>query len=386
MTTHGINIRNMHRHALLDLGLQMSSIANLKLVHIEPVKGCNLRCKMCHVNFEKPQLQYLDIDSIDWEFCRDKYVKIGALYEPLIHPKANELISRLNAVNATLFITTNAHNLNKKELPALMDSKIGQIWFSFDGITASTYETIRVGGNYHQTIENIVKFVEKHKASGARFSVNMTVMKKNLEEVPDAPKFWNDIGIHTLGFISMVVRENDQFVLENNLYDVKDAYIQNIKKAVNNTIRQGLKIAVSSPHLRSIYPEKCPDGVFAHQPTFSDYRSIHNIIEFNPLSPYENGCFSPLSAVQIDWKGSLKVCQNAVIGSLLEHSFDELWNSDLLSILRARLGLNPQICQSCDYFNLCINNKNIDGDNSENYFSAEFKRKYPDIFNVHKGA
>ena len=91
----------------------------------------------------EPALSYLDIENIDWGFTKEKVVSVGAAFEPLIHPKINELFNELNKQNAEIYLVTNGHNLNRKEIPALFDSHINTITFSFDGISQQTYETIR---------------------------------------------------------------------------------------------------------------------------------------------------------------------------------------------------------------------------------------------------
>lgn len=61
-------------------------------------------------------------------------------------------------MGAKLVIITNGHNLNRKEIPALFESDLDMVTFSFDRITKENYEEIRVGGKYSSTFENIEKF------------------------------------------------------------------------------------------------------------------------------------------------------------------------------------------------------------------------------------
>lgn len=55
---------------------------------LEPTRGCNLKCRMCHVSFMEDSVAYLDINAIkDFSFLRGKAVSIGAVFEPCIHPR-----------------------------------------------------------------------------------------------------------------------------------------------------------------------------------------------------------------------------------------------------------------------------------------------------------
>jgi len=44
---------------------KLRSFENLQVIHLEPTQGCNLRCRMCHVTFEKTKPKYINIDEID---------------------------------------------------------------------------------------------------------------------------------------------------------------------------------------------------------------------------------------------------------------------------------------------------------------------------------
>jgi len=380
---HEINLRignGMQMTAELEaLNVQLTdklrAFENLQVIHLEPTQGCNLRCRMCHVTFEKTKPKYLNIDDIDWDFCRRKVVKIGAVYEPLIHPQINKLIEELNRVDAEIVLITNGHNLNKKEIPALSESKIREVTFSFDGVTKKTYEEIRQGGNYLQTLSNIEAFLDQHAASGARFAINMTVMKSNLAEVPLAPLFWEGFGVTALRFIGMVARDTDNYVVENNLWDCRDDYFSALDDALDCVKSNRLNIGVSSPYYRQRYPDDCPDGIFTNHLSNIDWRSPHNMYEYSEITPIVNKCISPFTAVTINCDGLVNLCQRIPIGSLYEHSFDDLWCSENADALRREVVLNHEVCNTCDYFKFCIKSSYIDVSSPDNYISEHLRQR-----------
>jgi radical SAM protein with 4Fe4S-binding SPASM domain len=349
------------------------------LIDIEPVLGCNLRCRMCHVSFMKEKVKYLDINGIDFSFCAGKVVTIGAVFEPFIHPKINELIDSLNKVGAKLVIITNGHNLNRKEIPALFDSDLEMVTFSFDGITKETYEEIRVGGRYHQTIENIEKFVAHHKPRGTKFAVNFTILKRNLCEVEGAPKFWDLRGIDLLRFIGMVVRENDDYLLENNLLHIQEEYSSALRDAISEVKKNQLNISISNPRFREWFPDQCPDGIYSRVQRLNpdQFTSVHHKYEFNVNSPIGNSCSSPFTTARIDWDGNVFLCHNQLIGNIETSNFEDIWSSNKAISLRKKLIETRYLCDSCDYFKLCINSHYLDTTQPENYFSNDFKEKHP---------
>ncbi|MDC0476317.1 radical SAM protein [Alphaproteobacteria bacterium] len=345
---------------------------DLKLIDIEPVLGCNLRCRMCHVSFMDPKLTYLDVESINWRFVKDKVVSVGAAFEPLIHPDINQLINKMNENNAEIYLVTNGHNLNRKEIPALFDSKINTITFSFDGISQETYETVRRGGNFHRTLDNIKNFVSAHNGQ-AKFAINFTVMKENLHEVKDAPEFWSDIGIDLVRFISMVVREDDDYLHKNTLWDVRDTYFAALEEARTNVLSKNLPISISSPYFETTY--KNGTGIINNVRNYN-YESYHSTFEYSADSVLSSGCASPWRSVRINWDGDVFLCHWQKIGNLIETDFDTIWDGEIAQNLRDEITKTEALCEQCDYFNLCIRSHHLDLNKIANYYSGDFKDRF----------
>ena len=356
----------------------MAKTYDLQMIDLEPVMGCNLRCRMCHVSFMDKGVKYLDVSKIDWEFCRNKVITIGAAFEPFIHPKINHVIQELNRVNARITLLTNAHNLNKKTIPALFESKLDSVTFSFDGVSKETYEEIRRGGNFDQTIENIKNFIAQHKNTNTEFCINFTVMKRNLHEVKQAPIFWNEIGIDLLRFIPMVVRENDPYLHENNLLWIYEEHKKQFLDAVTTVKDHGLDIAVSSKIYSKLLPEECPKGIYHNNP-LKNFKACHNENGLDLDSPIYNGCISPFTTARIDWEGYVRICHNYIIGNILETDFETIWKGEKANKLRDELVKGHDLCETCDYFKYCISFELIE-DPVDTFFSNGFKRNHPEIF------
>lgn len=336
-------------------------------IDLEPTLGCNLKCRMCHVSYMKEKISYLPIEKIDWSFCKDKAINIGNVFEPTIHPKFNDLISILNKLNCEITITTNAHNLNKKNIPAIFDSDLKRVTFSFDGITKNTYEEIRVGGNYHQTLDNIQNFTNKFHNTKTEFMINYTVLKSNLNEVPEAPKFWDKKGIHCLNFIGMVVRNNNKYILDNNLLHVKKEYFQALDDAMKNTKSNKLKILLGSSYYKSKYKS------YIINKTRKWRLSPHYLYGYNENSILENNCYSPFSTVRITWEGAVHLCHLMGVGNLLEKKMEEIWLSEEATKLRETVLHKTILCEKCEYFKFCIMSNTLDVENKENYFNNNIK-------------
>ena len=345
------------------------------LIEIEPTLGCNLRCKMCHVPYMNlKKFKFLDIDNIDWGFCKDKTVTIGATFEPCIHPNFNQLIDKLNNLNASIILVTNGHNLNKKEIPALFESKLEMVTFSFDGISKDKYEEVRVGGNYHQTIKNIEKFRNESKNNNTYFAINFTVLKSNLSDVPNAPVFWDDRGFDALRLIGMVVREDDPYILKNNLWSARKEYYEALEKAAENVIEKKLKISVESPYFKERF--KSSNGILISGNHMQRFKiPVHHQYEFGEDSILDNNCKSPFTSVRITWDGGVHLCHYHGVGNLLTESFSDIWKGEAASALREKIIGSGEICSNCDYYKYCIKSHHLDTTDPSNYFSQHFMEK-----------
>lgn len=338
-----------------------------QFIELEPTFGCNLRCRMCHVSFMKGKIQYLDLDRVDLSFCRDKTVSIGAIFEPCIHPQINRLIDTLNKLNAEIVIITNGHNLDKKEIPALFDSNLKRVYFSFDGISQDTYEEIRVGGNFERTLDNITRFRDSFSNSDTYFSVSFTVMKSNLHEVSRAPLFWEVTNFDGLGFITMVVRELDEYILENSLWNVRESYFEQLELARQSVLENNLKISISAPYLTQKYDLK-DDVVLSGNPNQKIPVGYQKLFQYGSDHGVIYPCKSPFVAARILYDGSVFVCHDRNIGNLYESDFDNLWNGPHAAEVRATVQTSTTLCDRCDYFKYCISGFQLDSDVLENYF------------------
>jgi len=337
-------------------------------IDLEPTIGCNLKCRMCHVKFMKDKVSYLPIEEIDWSFCKNKEITIGSAFEPTIHPKFNYLIEILNDLNCKISLITNGHNLNKKSFPALFESKLNRVTFSFDGISKNVYEEIREGGNFEQTLNNIEKFIKSFSDKEVKFIINYTVLKSNLSEIEYAPKFWNNRGVNMLNFIGMVVRYDDSYIKNNNLWDNRDDYFAALENAYKNVLKNNLKISISSPYYYKKYSKRnLNEKDISYSP--------HYVYGYDNNSPLENNCNSPFSTVRITSDGGVHLCHWEAIGNLKQNNMENIWKSKNAQNLRKKIFRDISVCNTCDYFKLCIKSSELDVNDKENYYSQHFKER-----------
>jgi len=195
-----------------------------ELIEIEPTLGCNLRCVMCHVSYMDGKVKSLDLGTLERiSFLEGRHVIIGSVFEPTIHPRFNDLIDRLNRNRNRIELITNGTRISKLDAPALYDSDLAIVTFSFDGIRKDTYESIRRNADYDRTLKNILYFRERFRERPTYFALNSTMMRKNLGETWETVDFWDRHGFDVARLIFMVVRDSNAELIRESLYPVRDA-------------------------------------------------------------------------------------------------------------------------------------------------------------------
>lgn len=353
------------------------------LIEIEPTSGCNLKCRMCHVSFLKQVSEFLDLNQVkDFSFLKGKTVILGAVYEPFIHPEINKLIGILNRQGCRLAIITNAKNLHKKNIPAIFESDLESVTFSFDGVTKNSYEEIRKGGNYDQTLENIKNFRTAFSDRDTFFAVNSTVLLNNLSEVPLAPAFWEEYGIDLIRFISMVIRNKSEFLEKNSLWERRNDFFQRLDQAAQSIDESNYNVSISSPYFQSKqakekWLDRVNNGVFQSKKSDRKQRIYHREYEFGASYDMSFPCKSPFVAARVTWDGNVNICHNIWVGNLYENTFEEIWDGKDAKEHRQRVLNDTSFCDNCDFFRFCINSHYIDLNDIDNYYDKNMRGTAP---------
>lgn len=168
---------------------------------------CNLECVMCTHAANAPEaIKPQRPDFLDFEIYK-KIIDEGVKYtlrsvgldqegEPLMNRRLPEFIeyARKKGIVDIMF-NSNATLLTKRKTEMLLDSGLTRIHFSIDAITEGTYARVRLGGKYHQVVENILYFLERKKARGLALPVtrvSFVKMATNEHEIDEFVAFWQD--------------------------------------------------------------------------------------------------------------------------------------------------------------------------------------------------
>ena len=313
-----------------------------EMIEVEPIHFCNFRCIMCHVYFEAPlSRRRIDVAHLLKRLksagLGGRWLMVSSGYEGTAHPEFANLVNGASGLGMKIELTTNGSLLTPALVADIAGADFRYVTLSFDGSSKETFEYIREGANFERTVERIEHFRESLRRQGTFFNVNHTTMARNLDEIPETVRFWDDRDIDQIFFIGMRVRpaagqdaKHATETVEGRTADV----VRALEAAAEMVIAEKRRIAIASPYiLKSDLARRHP-GLVAHHVV----RSAHpdSRIAVNPRSYYQNGaypgmavdCRSPFKFARIDYNGDVFLCQQFKIGNIADHDFNDIWHGE----------------------------------------------------------
>jgi radical SAM protein with 4Fe4S-binding SPASM domain len=178
-------------------------------VQIEPVGQCNLRCRMCPIQFRtdgapgQPRA-YMSFES----FCRliDQYpglteLQLQGLGEPLLHPRFFDMVAHAAQRGITVSTNTNMTVMTEQGAEQCVTSGLHVLHVSLDAAGAEAYEAIRVRARFGRVLRNLRRVTR----AKARLQSDLpdtrlvaVVMQRNLTELPELVRLASEEGIASL--------------------------------------------------------------------------------------------------------------------------------------------------------------------------------------------
>ena len=171
-------------------------------INFELIEGCNLKCEYCVCSI--PLKKGRDIISFDKykdiidEGVRNNLqsIELNGINEPLLQKDIIKYIQYAHDSGILVIsLHTNATLLNENIADQLIKSGLTLLIFSLDAVKKTTYEDIRKGAIYKNTISNIKKFLELKNKIGSEFpltKVSFVMNKVNQKEFLEFCDFWEN--------------------------------------------------------------------------------------------------------------------------------------------------------------------------------------------------
>ncbi len=288
---------------------------------------CNNDCAHCYNARERnfPELstqQWFKILDQLWELGVPHIVFTGG--EATLRDDLPELIKHAESNGQITGLNTNARRLSdERYVQQLVDAGLDHVQVTVESCNEQVHdEMMRAKGAHKQTIAGLKNALQ----SKLYVMTNTTMLRTNVQTIPDTLDFLADIGVPTIGLNALIYSGNGLTVgtglHENELQPILDI-------ATQKTAERGQKLIWYTP------TQYC---------------------EFDPTANNlgVKGCTAALYSMCIESNGDVLPCQSyyTSLGNMLTDSWDSIWNHKLSVQLRERQNL-PAKCETCSLVAEC---------------------------------
>ena len=298
------------------------------VAQIEPTSMCNLKCAMCirdkigvpigTMSFENFKKILIQLDSLF-------KIHLSGQGEAFLNKELFKMVNYANKRGIVVNLNTNATLFSEEVIKKICDVEIGEIAISIESTKKKEYEQIRKGANFYKVMESIKKLNYYLKKNKKRTIVSfaVTILKENIEELPEFIKFSNNLGIKKI--IVQTIQEKEDYIKNYN-EDAKKNTTSNYKKKLGAKINESKKIA----------KEKKIEFIFDEEKS--------------------KGCIWPWRSIYITWNGNVTPCCKILdykkdgMGNLFTDNFWKIWNGKKYQIFRKLLRKRqaPLPCRGCN--------------------------------------
>jgi radical SAM protein with 4Fe4S-binding SPASM domain len=295
---------------------------------IEPTSLCNLRCEMCirdKIGVPIGSMKFEDFKKIlDKLDCLFK-IHLSGQGESFLNKELFRMIEYANERGALVNINTNAMLFSSELIEKICGVEIGELAVSLESTKKEAYEAIRKGAKFDTVMSNIQelnsKLKEKKKSTIVSFAV--TILKDNVEEIPEFVKLAEKTGVKKVIFQTL---QNKEDYISKYSKEAKQQAVSNLRESIKGKINEAKQIAKKGK-ISVIFDEE-----------------------------KSRGCLWPWRGIYINWEGNVTACckildyRKPVMGNLLKQDFWDVWNGKEYQMFRVMLRERkaPMPCVGCE--------------------------------------
>lgn len=157
-----------------------------RCIRIETTNLCNLKCRMCPQSVKTPGvargcMRFELFQSIVTQIAafpenRESLFYLHICGEPLLHKDLVRFVRFAAESGLRPILTTNATLLTRDKALQLIQAGLSRIEFSFEGLDAATYESIRIGAHFEGVSKNIRTFLELNRDAGSPIHTELVIV------------------------------------------------------------------------------------------------------------------------------------------------------------------------------------------------------------------
>ena len=320
--------------------------------NLEPTFRCNLECPMCprfssedpHLDMSRETYRHI-VEAMGYAHTVD-FTGWG---EPLLHREIYSMIAEASGKACVTTMTSNGTALNESNGNRLIASGLDRLVVSVDGMTAETYDPIRIGADFHRVTRNLRQFSRLIETNGkpTSFGVAFTVQEGNAGDLDRILPWMESVGAKVLHLKHLNVVSNRS--------DWEQSFL---KYRLSPRAGDGARLPPLERSVARLLEDAPVRGieVYMHSelPLRSDLEGRHCLA-------------TPLNSVYFSYEGRIAPCchfghhvsryfdgerhpaRSLFYGDIRSQSFEEVWASPAYT--RFRQGFEtrqfPEACRTC---------------------------------------
>ena len=334
-------------------GAPHASAALPGFLQLEPVGQCNLRCRMCSIQFRRDGspggppafMAYELFVRLVEDLPALRELHLQGLGEPLMHPRFFDMVRFASARGVRVSTNTNGTLLGRGRADACVTSGLHELHLSIDGATAETYEAIRVRSRFARVLRGLDRIVEARRrlaSATPALRIVAVAMRRNLDELPALVELAREHGVERV-FVQHLCHDYGEDTLPAEYRPMRDF--------------------VEAETLLGEEPERVARA-FAEARTVAarlgvDLRLPRTRPRAHPAgTPGPARCDWPWRGAYLSWQGEAMPCcmvstpDRMNLGDAASGGLVGVWNGAPYRAFRAALDSDepPAVCRSCSVY------------------------------------
>lgn len=163
---------------------------------------CNAKCPSCPYTNSNIREDYKDnllMDERTFKIIADQcgeykaWMRITGGGEPMLHPKAVELMEYAKKTGAKIGLITNGSKFTEKNIHRLIEANVDMIEFSVDAGDSDTYARIRKGLDWDILLKNVKRTVKLRNKLKSSTKIIASAINQTGVTIEEVQKFWSSI-------------------------------------------------------------------------------------------------------------------------------------------------------------------------------------------------
>jgi radical SAM protein with 4Fe4S-binding SPASM domain len=327
----------------------MDPVALPQFVQIEPVGQCNLRCKMCPIQFRTDGppgpsafMQFDTFCKLVAQFGALTELHLQGLGEPLLHPRFFDMVRHAAERGVRVSTNTNMTVLTAGQAASCVASGLSTMYVSLDGATAEAYEAIRVRARFDKVLRNLRRLMAAKAAAASELPHVVLVavaMRQNLDQLPGLVRLASAEGVPTLS-------------VQHLCHDFGEASLPTQYRPMLRFIDRQSLLGEDPARVEAVFTDARAQarrlGITLRLPLLTP--RVHA-----PDVPGRQRCDWPWRGSYISYDGKAMPCcmvstpDRINFGDMANDGVAQVWNNPAYQAFRERLSsaTPPDVCRSC---------------------------------------